>query len=153
MRRVLIAAVLVLAGCGSDDGGGDGSSAAGETVQITATDFRFDPADVSVAAAGETTFTLTNDGGEEHALEVEGNGIEEETDAVAPGESASLTVDLEPGEYVLYCPIANHRSLGMEGTLVVGGSPGAGTTTATTPTDPGATTESDTGEDDGYYRG
>ncbi|MGH3071211.1 MAG: cupredoxin domain-containing protein [Gaiellaceae bacterium] len=142
MRRVLIAAVLLLAGCGSDDGADEGSSSGGETVQITATDFRFGPADVSVEAAGETTFTLTNDGGEEHALEIEGNGLEEETDDVPPGESATLTVELEPGEYELYCPIENHRELGMEGTLVVGGSAGAGTTT----------TETETGEDDGYGR-
>ena len=59
------------------------------------------------------------------------------------GESGTLTVDLEPGEYEFYCPIDGHREQGMEGKIVVGGSSsGAGTTTG----------ETDTG-DSGYYGG
>jgi len=94
-----------------------------------------------VDAAGKVTFRVTNDGEETHALEVEGNGIEEETESIAPGESGSLTVDLVPGEYEFYCPIDGHREEGMEGKVVVGGSAaGAGTSTGD-----GATTE-----DSGY---
>lgn len=137
MRRFLLLAALLLAGCGSDDGGDGGSTAAGEPVRITATDFELDPADVDVDAAGETTFTLANDGQTAHALEIEGNGVEQETETIEPGASASVTVDLQPGEYVLYCPVDNHRSLGMEGTLVVGeGSAGSGGSTGTTETQP-----------------
>lgn len=144
MRRLLLVAVIVVAGCGSDDGD-DGSSAGGETVQLTATDFRFDRAEISVAA-GETTFTLTNDGESEHALEIEGEGLEEETDTIGPGDSASVTIDLQPGEYEVYCPVGDHRSRGMEGTLIVGaGSGGAGTTTGETETG-----ETETGEDGAY---
>ena len=139
-RVLLLLAVLVLAGCGSEEGDDD-SASAGEPVQITAKDFELDPADVRVEASGETTFTLTNEGESEHALEVEGNGVEEETETIAPGDTASVTVDLEPGEYELYCPVDDHRSRGMEATLVVGGgSGGAGTTTGETKTE----------EDDGY---
>jgi len=138
----VILAVLVPAGCGSDDdesAGGTTSAGAAESVELTATEYSFDPADVSVDAAGEVTFTVTNDGEETHALEVEGNGIEEETESIAPGESGTLTVELEPGEYEFYCPIDGHREEGMEGKLVVGGSAaGAG---AGTSTGEGATTE------------
>jgi plastocyanin len=143
---VLLLAVLVSAGCGSDDNGettGDTGAAGGESVALTATEFKFDPADVTVDTAGKVTFTVTNDGQETHALEVEGNGVEEETDSIAAGESGTLTVDLEPGEYEFYCPIDGHREQGMEGKLVVGGSSsGAGSTTGGT----------DTG-DSGYYGG
>jgi plastocyanin len=122
--------VLLLAGCGSDDGGGESSG--GQTVEVVATEFAFDPADVSVDEAGETTFTVSNEGEFPHALEIEGNGIEEETEELGPGESGSVTVDLEPGEYELYCPVGDHRERGMVGTLVVGGGAegaGGGTTT------------------------
>jgi len=38
--------------------------------------------------------------------------------------------ELKAGRYELYCPVGNHRELGMEGTLSVGGAaPGGGTTT------------------------
>jgi uncharacterized cupredoxin-like copper-binding protein len=143
---VLLLAVLVSAGCGSDDNGettGDTGAAGGESVALTATEYKFDPADVTVDAAGKVTFTVTNDGQETHALEVEGNGVEEETDSIAAGESGTLTVDLEPGDYEFYCPIDGHREQGMVGKLVVGGSStGAGSTTGGT----------DTGSS-GYYGG
>ena len=143
---ILVLAVLLSAGCGSDDNGetsGDTAAAGGESVALTATEFKFDPADVTVDAAGKVTFTVSNDGQQTHALEVEGNGVEEETDSIAAGESGTLTVDLEPGEYEFYCPIDGHREQGMEGKIVVGGSSsGAGSTTGGT----------DTG-DSGYYGG
>ena len=151
MRRlllltVILLAVLVSAGCGSDgddETGGDTAAAGGESLALTATEYKFDPADLTVDAAGKVTFTVSNDGQQTHALEVEGNGIEEETDSIAAGESGTLTVDLEPGEYEFYCPIDGHREQGMEGEVVVGGSgSGAGSTTGGT----------DTG-DSGYYGG
>jgi plastocyanin len=138
MRRfllltVLFLAALLLAGCGSDDGDDEGGeSSGGQSVELVATEFAFDPADVSVDEAGETTFTVSNEGEFPHALEIEGNGIEEETEELGPGESGSVTVDLEPGEYELYCPVGDHREQGMVGTLVVGGGAegaGGGTTT------------------------
>jgi plastocyanin len=138
MRRfllltVLFLAALLLAGCGSDDGDDEGGeSSGGQSVEVVATEFAFDPADVSVDEAGETTFTVSNEGEFPHALEIEGNGIEEETEELGPGESGSVTVDLEPGEYELYCPVGDHRERGMVGTLVVGGGAegaGGGTTT------------------------
>ena len=36
------------------------------------------------------------------------------SETVGPGASTTLTVDLEPGEYVFYCSVGNHRSMGME---------------------------------------
>ena len=129
MRRVLLLlAVALLAGCGSDDSGDEasatGTNAGGASIKLTATEFAFDPATLEVDQAGETTFTLVNDGEFPHALEIEGQGIEEETDEIDGGATAELTVDLEPGEYEFYCPVGDHREKGMEGTLVVGGAAG-----------------------------
>ena len=54
---------------------------------------------VELAKSGEMTFTLINDGQVTHALEIEGQGIEEESDEIDGGATTALTVDLEPGEY------------------------------------------------------
>ncbi|MEX2102945.1 MAG: cupredoxin domain-containing protein [Gaiellaceae bacterium] len=153
---LLVAAALSLAACGSDESG-DGAttaaaSASGETIEVSATEFAFDPPTIQLDQAGEYTFRLTNDGGALHALEIEGAGIEEATtDSIGPGETAEITVELQEGEYEIYCPVDGHRDMGMEGTLVVGGggAGGAGTSTdddeGTTTDDEGTTTE-DEGE-------
>lgn len=82
-------------------------------------DFALEPKTVQLDAPGSYTFTVTNDGQTTHALEIEGNGVEEETDTLGPGDSGEVTVELAAGEYELYCPVDGHRANGMEGTLVV----------------------------------
>jgi uncharacterized cupredoxin-like copper-binding protein len=145
MRRVLVLlAAVLLAGCGSDDGNDqaadDTTGVVGE-VELTATEFKFDPSTVELAKSGEMTFTLVNDGQLTHALEIEGQGIEEESDEIDGGATTELTVDLKPGEYEFYCPVDGHREKGMEGTLVVGGAAGGAGTTSE---------ETDTSESSGY---
>jgi plastocyanin len=133
---LVAAAVPLAAGCGGGDGEGDGGGGGAQTVQVSATDFAFDPAELS-AEAGEVTFELTNDGQAPHALEIEGGGVEEKSDTVDAGASTTLTVDLEDGNYEIYCPVGDHADRGMVGTLTVGGG-GAGA----------GTNEGDTGEDE-----
>ena len=72
--------------------------------------------------AGQVTFKLENTGSVPHQFEVEGQGIEEETGLIQPGASATLTLDLKPGHYEIYCPVGNgsHKHLGMETELEVG---------------------------------
>ena len=72
-------------------------------------------------AAGTVTFTVTNAGSIPHALEVEGQGIEQETGVIQPGASATLTLTLKAGTYEVYCPVGNdsHKKLGMEAELKV----------------------------------
>ncbi len=66
--------------------------------------------------AGPTTFEVTNNGTIEHNFEVEGQGIEREFESnLQPGESQTMTFDdLPVGSYTVYCPVDNHRQLGME---------------------------------------
>jgi len=98
-----------------------GASGAGGTVDLTATDFKFDPAAPTVKS-GNVTFDMKNDGQTTHSLEIEdvtpGQDKEIEGD-VSPGSGGTLTVDLKPGKYEFYCPIANHRQMGMTGEITV----------------------------------
>lgn len=143
---VLLVLPLALLACGSDDDGG-GEEASGQQVDVSATEFSFNPSDLKLDAAGTYTFHLTNAGEFEHALEIDGQGIEEETSVIGGGESADVTVDLAEGEYEIYCPVGNHREMGMEGTLVVGAG-GAGAGTGSDTTDDDTKTDDDTGTED-----
>jgi uncharacterized cupredoxin-like copper-binding protein len=142
-RLALLAPLVVLlAGCGGSSGGSktqaapsSGSGGSGQTIQVKETEYKLTPSSFKVARPGTVTFDVTNAGTMGHALEVEGNGVEEKTSTISAGSSAKLTVDLSKnGTYEVYCPIDGHRSLGMEAKLVVGGGSAGGGGTTTTPT-------------------
>ena len=121
---------LGLAACGDDDDddSGDGGSAptrVSEGIPVTETEYKIDT--VGRVKAGSVIFGVSNEGQETHALEVEGNGIEEETEDIPPGGSAPLEVDLKEGTYELYCPIGDHKDRGMTTELVVGNGGGGST--------------------------
>jgi uncharacterized cupredoxin-like copper-binding protein len=144
MKRLALLAGLavVLAGCGGSSGGSKTAAApsgggGGQTIQVKEAEYKLTPSSLTVAKPGKVTFEVTNAGQIDHALEVEGNGVEEETNTISPGSSAKLTVDLsKKGTYEVYCPIDGHRAMGMEAKLVVGGGSagGGGTTTTETKT-------------------
>jgi plastocyanin len=121
---VLAAGALTAAGCGGDDNGGGGtgtssSGGGGQTLTVTADPggaIKWDKSELS-AKAGKVTLKLVNQSDTPHAIEVEGNGVEEETDIVT-GKDASVTVDLKPGTYKYYCPVGQHKKT-MNGTLTV----------------------------------
>lgn len=73
--------------------------------------------------AGTVTFTVTNAGSIPHAFEIEGQGIEQQTAVIPPGERLTLTLTLTPGTYQVYCPVGedSHKKLGMDARLVVAG--------------------------------
>jgi plastocyanin len=129
---LIVAAALGIAACGGDDDEADtaaettgtaeeaGGTGGGETVDITATDFKFDPKDPAVQP-GQVTLDLTNDGETLHNIEIEGpSGEAELPEDIGPGEKGAVTVDLnEPGKYKFYCPVGNHEQLGMVGDVTV----------------------------------
>jgi plastocyanin len=141
MRRTLIALALaaaVFAGCGGDDEESESaatptataeatqesSSSAGgggETIAFSAPEdgsLKFDQGDVT-AKAGTVTVTFDNPSSVPHAVEIEGNGVEEETETVTASEAPPIQVDLKPGTYTYYCPVGGHEAAGMKGTLTV----------------------------------
>jgi len=140
MRRTLFAVALataVFAGCGGDDddetaatpapteaateepaaGGGGG----GETLKFSAPadgSLKFDQGDVT-ATAGTVTVEFANPSSVPHAVAIEGNGVDEESETVTGSDAPPITVDLQAGTYTYFCPVAGHEAAGMKGTLTV----------------------------------
>ncbi len=86
---------------------------------VQETEFSLDPSEITLDQPGTYVFRAVNSGDVVHALEIEGEGIEEETEEIAPGETAELEVNLDPGTYELYCPVGNHEERGMTGAVTV----------------------------------
>jgi plastocyanin len=130
---VLATVPVAAAGCGSSGSNSDSTSSGtssgtsttakatgpGGTVNVSLTDFKLNPADPTVKS-GDVTFDATNDGATVHSIEVEGAGEEAKLPAeLQPGQKGTVTVNLPPGTYEWYCPIANHKDLGMKGEITV----------------------------------
>ena len=137
MAVLLATGLLAAAGCGDDDdepsGGAPstgavsppsteptdtGAGGASEGERVALTEFKIDPVNPT-AKAGVVTYDVVNEGSAPHALEIEGNGEEFETEVLNGGQSAELQATLKPGEYKWYCPVGNHAEQGMTGTLTV----------------------------------
>ena len=122
---LVIACAGFLAACGDDDedsGGSSSGGGGGDTGGLTVTadesgDLSWDPTELT-ASAGEVTVTLDNPSPVAHDIEIEGNGVEEKSELVTDG-TASVTANLEAGEYEYYGTVPGHKEAGMEGTLTV----------------------------------
>jgi uncharacterized cupredoxin-like copper-binding protein len=120
---VAVAVVFALSGCG----GGDKAQPTAQgppikTITVTETDFKLNPATVTVDKPGVYAFHAVNNGQSTHALEIEGSGVEGKTGEIGPGESADLKVEItKPGDYEMYCPVDGHKDMGMEGKLTLSG--------------------------------
>lgn len=138
-RRALLPAAcaaiaLALAGCG------DSNTVTGEraeikepdaTVQLSMDEYSFKPATGRSKEGGLVSIVAKNTGSEYHALRVvipgqEAPGTsaaeqtaEEEIGEIIPGDTETLNLTVKPGSYTWYCPLSNHRRLGMRGKLVV----------------------------------
>lgn len=91
---------------------------AGTTVNVTLQEMKV-TLDKLPVGAGTTTFVIQNNGHAPHDFSIQGNGVEAKTPQLQPGESATLTVDLTPGDYQYKCTIFGHAMAGMQGTLQV----------------------------------
>ncbi|WP_324273695.1 cupredoxin domain-containing protein [Blastococcus brunescens] len=91
-------------------------AAEGDVQTVTAVEEDFSiSVDAETLSAGEIEIEVRNEGSASHDLVIEQDGEDiARTAVIEPGASETLTVTLEPGEYVFYCSIANHRGMGME---------------------------------------
>ena len=95
-----------------------GSAGNGPSVNVAARDFAFS-LDTAEIKAGTVTFVVKNNGSMPHDFEIRGDGVTQKTEMLDPGETASLTVDLQPGTYTYVCTVGGHNFLGMKGTFTV----------------------------------
>ena len=97
---------------------GSPTSATGATIVMGQPDeFAFDPNELTIAANNDVAITLRNEGRAPHDFHIDElniNVLDRE-----PGESTTVTINAEPGEYEFYCDVGDHRMLGMVGTLIV----------------------------------
>jgi uncharacterized cupredoxin-like copper-binding protein len=129
IRRMLTALCLLLvAGCGS-------SGESSNRVRVAASEFRFEPANLTLQAGVATTLTFKNAGQTLHDLRiVSGPGIptpdmhasgdhageKQPFHVVAEaGKEATLALNLPAGSYTFICSVAGHKELGMQGTINV----------------------------------
>lgn len=98
--------------------GGDGDGAADADVSVVAEDIDF-PQQQFEAPAGEVTIAYENQGQIRHTLVIEDVEGWETLEVEENGAVATGSIDLEPGEYTLFCDVSGHREAGMEATLTV----------------------------------
>jgi high-affinity iron transporter len=115
---------LIAAGCGSSD---SRSSAPGATnLAFTISDAGCEPARAE-APAGPVNFEVSNSGSSSVTeLEImQGDSILGERENISPGLTGTFSLNLEQGEYTIYCPNGTEVE---RGTLTVTGEAKGGTT-------------------------
>ena len=91
-----------------------GAGVVGSTINITASNFKFDPTTITATAGQPVTFTIKNTAsGTEHNLTIEKLSVNKDVKA---GESASQTVTPAAGTYDYHC---EYHPTQMKGTLTV----------------------------------
>lgn len=147
-KATLLALVLATSLVACSSGAGSTTTAAGpaETVAVSLDDLDATTmaltSDPTSVAAGKVTFEVTNNGYKQHELAVfktdlavedlptndagsevlegaDGMTLIGRTGRIKPGETASLTVTLEAGDYALVCNIKGHYDLGMSSAFTV----------------------------------
>ena len=91
------------------------------TIAIEAFDLGFTPAQASIETPGPYTVTLANTGQAPHDITF----ADGTTVAAAPGETASVEVDVPASGLAFVCSIPGHEQGGMTGSIVVAGETAA----------------------------
>ena len=136
---------ILLAACG---GGGKQSTSTptgGFHVDVTLEEWSLTPGQTSVPA-GSVTFAAANEGSIHHelvvlktdlaagALPLSGSTVDEEAAGTvideipefAAGTTQTLTADLTPGAYVLFCNVSGHYQQGVRSAFTVSAAPSTG---------------------------
>jgi plastocyanin len=131
MKRIFILAAVLLSLLLAACGGGGGVS---DKINVTMTDFQFQPNQFTVPAGQEISFTSANNGAVVHNFVImklgtsAGDSFDEEDVSnvyweveLVPGGSTetTFTAPSEPGEYQVVCRTEGHIVSGMTAKLIV----------------------------------
>ena len=96
------------------------SAAAAQAVPVTLSEWKVELSRDTLKA-GPVTFRVKNTGTMVHGFQVEGPGVDKGTPQIPVGQSLSLSVNLKPGTYEVYCPMAeqSHKKAGMTKKITV----------------------------------
>lgn len=140
----LLTVLLTACGTGAGDGGGGAGIPSGlgggmTSIGASLQDFSI-TLDKDQVPAGEVTFNVENNGPSIHefvvveadgrapdALPLDDQGevaeddltVVDELEDIAVGSTEELTVDLQPGDYIVFCNIDEHYSSGMNAGFTV----------------------------------
>lgn len=104
----------------------DASSSAGDTVQgadkvkeftVMGSSLKFAPATLTVNKGDQVKITFKNNGGT-HDFVIDEFSVKSDTLQSNEDTTVEFTAD-QAGSFEYYCSVANHRQMGMKGTLVV----------------------------------
>ncbi len=88
----------------------------GPQTKVTVKEFVYTPKTI-IVPAGADRFVVTNIGAVEHTFVID--ALKVKSASIKPGQSVSLTINLKPGTYQVYCDVPGHKELGMIGTITV----------------------------------
>jgi uncharacterized cupredoxin-like copper-binding protein len=90
--------------------------AAGASISVTASEYKFKLSATSLSKPGSVTFKVKNAGHVAHDFRIDGKT----TALLSPGKSASLTVKFaKKGNFAYLCTVPGHAQLGMKGVFKV----------------------------------
>jgi plastocyanin len=94
-------------------------SAAIDAQPVAVKDFTIEP--LELTSGPDVALAVTNQGPTPHNLTIRDDAGEVlgATPDLSAGDAETLSVELAPGSYVMFCSLAGHESLGMRGTLTV----------------------------------
>ena len=132
-RRLVLGAVLVATAAIATPFAAGGGYGGQQSVSVVLREYGISSPSLKLAVfgkesplkPGQTTFTIKNAGKFPHnftIINTSPGGTKFKTPDIAPGKSATLTVNLKPGSYIAICTVFNgfHAAAGMVKSFSVG---------------------------------
>jgi plastocyanin len=118
VRIATLLLALTLLGCGS---AGAPVRTSDTSFTITLDDYLIRPQQIRVPKGKKLTVTVVNHGRLGHTFRIRSvNHTVLAMTTIRPGASMTRSFKLAPGNYTMFCALANHEELGMSGKLTVG---------------------------------